>query len=125
MSARAFTILDAISDQRLFGAAFRDLSTWPAWRAFLAGLFGIAMSEAQAEVYRACTGRSGLPDRPFREAWLVCGRRSGKSLVVAADRKQARVVLRFVRGLLAAPVLAKRVVNDVSDAIELQGDVVI
>jgi phage terminase large subunit-like protein len=119
----------------------------------LAGLFGIAMSEAQAEVYRACTGRSGLPDRPFREAWLVCGRRSGKSfvmaliavflacfrdyrpflavgekctiMVVAADRKQARVVLRFVRGLLAAPVLAKRVVNDVSDAIELQGDVVI
>jgi hypothetical protein len=153
MSARAFTILDAISDQRLFGAAFRDLSTWRAWRAFLAGLFGIAMSEAQAEVYRACTGRSGLPDRPFREAWLVCGRRSGKSfvmaliavflacfrdyrpflavgekctiMVVAADRKQARVVLRFVRGLLAAPVLAKRVVNDVSDAIELQGDVVI
>jgi hypothetical protein len=46
-------------------------------------------------------------------------------MVVAADRKQARVVLRFVRGLLAAPVLAKRVVNDVSDAIELQGDVVI
>ena len=35
------------------------------------------------------------------------------------------MVLRFVRGLLAAPVLAKRVVNDVSDAIELQGDVVI
>src|SRR5580704_9667062 len=153
MSARAFTILDAISDQRLFGAAFRDLSTWRALRAFLAGLFGIAMSEAQAEVYRACTGRSGLPDRPFREAWLVCGRRSGKSfvmaliavflacfrdyrpflgfgekctiMVVAAHRKQARVVLRFVRGLLAAPVLAKRVVNDVSDAIELQGDVVI
>ena len=119
----------------------------------MAGLFGIAMSEAQAEVYRACTGRSGLHDRPFREAWLVCGRRSGKSfvmaliavflacfrdyrpflavgekctiMVVAADRKQARVVLRFVRGLLAAPVLAKRVVNDVSEAIELQGDVVI
>jgi len=43
MSARAFTILDAISDQRLFGAAFRDLSTWRAWRAFLAGLFGIAI----------------------------------------------------------------------------------
>ena len=46
-------------------------------------------------------------------------------MIVAADRKQARVVIRFVRGLLAAPVLAKRVVNDVSDAIELEGDVVI
>lgn len=35
MSARAFTILDAISDQRLFGAAFRDLDV-----AGLAGVFG-------------------------------------------------------------------------------------
>jgi hypothetical protein len=150
MSARAFTILDAMRDQRLFGKAFRDEATWRAWQAFLAALFGIAMSAEQAETFRACTGRSGLPDRPFREAWLVCGRRSGKSfvmaliavflacfrdyraylgpgekatiMVVAADRRQARQVLRFVRGLLSAPVLAKRVVNDISDSIELVGD---
>jgi hypothetical protein len=82
-SARAFTILDAISDQRLFGAAFKDEATWRAWRAFLAALFGIAMSGEQAETFRACTGRSGLPDRAFREAWLVCGRRSGKSFIMA------------------------------------------
>jgi len=153
MSARAFTILDAIRDERLFGKAFKDEATWRGWFVFLAALFGIAMLRAEADVFRACTGRSGLPDRPFREAWLVCRRRSGKSfvmaliavflacfrdsrpflaageratiMVVAADRRQARVVLRFVRGLLSAPVLAKRGVNDVSDAIELQGDVVI
>jgi len=152
-SIRAFTILDAIRDERLFGKAFKDEATWRAWFVFLAALFGIAMSEAEAQAFRACTGRSGLPDRPFREAWLVCGRRSGKSfvmaliavflacfrdyrpflaagerasvMVVAADRRQARQVLRFVRGLLSAPVLAKRVVNDVSDSIELQGDVAI
>jgi hypothetical protein len=115
----------------------------------LAGLFGGSVRH-QGETFRACTGRSGLPDRPFREAWLVCGRRSGKSfimaliavylgcfrnyrqflgpgeratiMIVAADRRQARQVLRFVRGLLSAPVLAKRVVNDVSDAIELVGE---
>ena len=152
-SVRAFTILDAIRDERLFGKAFKDEATWRAWFVFLAALFGIAMSAAEAEVYRACAGRSALPDRPFREAWLVCGRRSGKSfvmaliavflacfrdyrpflaageratiMIVAADRRQARQVLRFVRGLLSAPVLAKRVVNDVSDSIELQGDAVI
>ena len=123
-SVRAFTILDAIRDERLFGKAFKDEATWRAWFVFLAALFGIAMSAEQAEVFRACTGRSGLPDRPFREAWLVCGRRSGKSfvmaliavflacfrdyrpflaageratiMVVAADRRQARQVLRFV-----------------------------
>jgi len=147
MSARAFSILDAIRDQRLFGKAFKDEATWRAWFVFLAGLFALPMSEAEAEVWRACTGRSALPDQPFREGWLVCGRRSGKSfvmalvsvflacfrdyrpflavgekatlMVVAADRRQARQVMRFVRGLLSAPVLAKRVVNDTADSIEL------
>ena len=151
MSARAFSILDAVRDQRLFGAAFKDASTWSSWFAFLAGLFALPMSESEAEVWRACTGRSGLPDQPFREAWLVCGRRSGKSfimaliavflacfrdyrtflgpgerasiMVIASDKKQARQVLRFMRGLLSAPVLAARVVNDTAESIELQGDV--
>jgi hypothetical protein len=153
MSAQAFTILDAIKDARLFGGAFRDLSTLSAWLVFLAGLFALPMSDAEAEVWRQCTGRSARPPKPFSEAWLVCGRRSGKSfvmallgvylacfrnyqsflgpgekatvMIVAADRKQARVVMRFVRGLLAAPVLTARVVNDTSDSIELRGDVVL
>jgi hypothetical protein len=153
MTARAFSILDAARDERLFGKALRDLSTWQAWFVFLAGLFALPMSTAEAEVWRACTGRAGLPDQPFREAWLVCGRRSGKSfvmalvsvylacfrdyraylgpgekatlMVVAADRRQARQVMRFVRGLLSAPVLAKRVVNDTADSIELAGDAII
>jgi hypothetical protein len=113
--------------------------------------WNISLGQADAEVWRACTGRSGLPDQAFREAWLVCGRRSGKNfvmallgvylacfrnyqpylgpgekatiMIIAADRKQARMVLRFVRGLLAAPVLSARVVNDTSESIELDGDV--
>ena len=95
MTARAFSILDAIRDERLFGAAFRDASTWRAWQAFLAALFGLPMSEEQAEVYRACTGRSGLPDRPFREAWLVCGRRSGKSFIMALIAVFSRLLSRL------------------------------
>jgi hypothetical protein len=43
MSARAFSILDAVCDERLFLSAFKDLSTWRAWIAFLAALFGIAL----------------------------------------------------------------------------------
>ena len=42
--ARPFSILDAINDQRLFGAAFKDVSSWRAWFAFLAGLFALPMS---------------------------------------------------------------------------------
>jgi hypothetical protein len=79
----SISILDAIHDPRLFGEAFKDASTWSSWFAFLAGLFALPMSKSEADVWRACTGRSGLPDQPFREAWLVCGRRSGKSFVMA------------------------------------------
>ena len=38
------SILKAIGDPRLFGSAFKDISTWRAWMAFLAALFGIALS---------------------------------------------------------------------------------
>jgi hypothetical protein len=154
MSARTYSILDAVKDERLFGAAFKTgLETWSAWLVFLAALFGLPLDEAQAAIWRQCTGREALPSKSFAEAWLVCGRRSGKSfmmaligvflacfrdycpflgpgekatvMIVAADRKQARVVLRFVRGLLAAPVLARRIVNDTADSVELEGDVVL
>jgi N-acyl-D-aspartate/D-glutamate deacylase len=43
-SARAFSILDAIGDKRLFGSAFKDPSTWRAWAAFLAALFALRLS---------------------------------------------------------------------------------
>ena len=77
------TILDALDDRQLFGSALRDPTTWRAWRAFLCGLFGLAMTDVEAGVCRACTGRAGLPVAPFGETWLVCGRRAGKSFVLA------------------------------------------
>ncbi len=152
MSA-AITILQAMSDRRLFGGVFKDATSWRAWRAFLTALFGLDISEAEAETFRACTGRAEAPGAAFAEAWIVCGRRSGRSfimalvavflacfrdyrphlgpgeratiMVVAADRKQARTVLRYVRGLLAAPPLAKLVENDTAESIELAKSAVI
>ena len=84
MSARAFTILDAIIDQRLFGAAFRDLSTWRAWRAFLAGLRSTRLSpqnlsfsgplQAQPGNYVSVLPVfSGIrPDTPLRAKKTAC-----------------------------------------------------
>src|SRR5262249_14270070 len=120
VSTPALSILDACDDPELLGRWFRDRSTWAAWFAFLAALFGLPMTPEQQEVYRRHTGREGLPGGPFGECWLACGRRSGKSftlaliavflacfrsyseflgpgergtvMVIAADRRQARVI---------------------------------
>ena len=147
------SILSAIEDKRLFAGALRDKATWRAWRAFLAALFGLPLSDTEAEVYRACTGRSELPTQPFSEAWLVCGRRAGKSftlaliavylaafrdyrpylnlgeratvMTVAADRRQARVIMRYVKGLLAIPALAGLIESETAESLDLANQVTI
>ncbi len=75
-------ILQAMDDPALFGPHFRG-STWDAWRAFLAALFGLPMDEAALETYRRHTGRTEPPSAPSKEAALICGRRAGKSRVMA------------------------------------------
>jgi hypothetical protein len=128
------TILDALDDAAIFGPSFAG-GTWDAWSAFLAACFGLPLSPTQRETFRACTGRDAAPTAPCREAWCVAGRRGGKSRVsaliavylaafrdyravlatgetgtlpiVAADRRQARTVMGYVKGLLDdAPMLS-------------------
>jgi hypothetical protein len=41
------------------------------------------MSEPQLEVYRRHTGRQDAPTAPAREAWVIAGRRAGKSRIAA------------------------------------------
>ena len=81
MSARPFSILDAISDQRLFGQAFRDLSTWRAWLVFLAGLFALPMSEVGgsglARMHWALDNRRG--SRSPRVGWFAAGGLASRS----------------------------------------------
>src|SRR5262249_50305408 len=82
----------------------------------------------QLATFQQCTGRTAPPSGPFYEAWLICGRRAGKSftlamiamflscfkdwseflqpgetgriVIVAADRKQGRVIFGYVLGFL-------------------------
>jgi hypothetical protein len=147
------TIVEAMNAGALFGAAFRDVGTWDAWRTVLRAVFALPMSDADVALYRACTGRQTAPTDPAREVFLIVGRRGGKSFIVAfiamwlatkdyrpflapgeratialiaADRQQARVLFRYVRGLLdAVPVLRGLVVRETASAIELSTGVVI
>jgi hypothetical protein len=75
-------LLEAIGDANLFKRWLGDPS-WAPWRAFLGALFGLPMDAEQLAVFEQCTGRTTAPTAAFNEAWLVCGRRGGKSSVLA------------------------------------------
>jgi hypothetical protein len=149
------TILDACCDRGVFGQRwFRDPTSWSAWFAFLRALFALPMGPEELELFRRCTGRDQAPPGGSREAWLICGRRAGKSLIlsliavflacftdwsphltpgergtimiIAADRRQARTIFRYIRAMLrGVPMLNAMVHREVSDAIDLSNGVTI
>lgn len=141
------TIIDACRDRALFGAWFFS-SSWAAWLAFLAALFGLDLDDAGLDLYRRCTSRTTAPTAPAREGWVIVGRRGGKSriaaliavylacfrdyrsmlspgevatvMVIAADRRQARVVFRYVRAFLRdVPMLARMIESETRESITL------
>jgi hypothetical protein len=148
------TILDAADDRNLFAPWFKNKASWAAWFTFLRALFALPLTAEQLALYRECTGRTEPPTAPATEGWLICGRRSGKSfmlalcavylacfhqyrqhlapgergtvLIVAPDRKQARVILRFIRALLTqVPMLARLIEREVSEGFDLSNAVTI
>jgi hypothetical protein len=146
-------ILAAMDDAAIFALWFQR-GEWQAWRAFIAALFGLPMDADQLALYRQCTAREDAPDGPANEAWLVCGRRAGKSfilaliavflacfrdyraclapgeratiLIIATDRKQARVIVRYVRAMLTGiPMLARTVERETAESFDLANQVTI
>lgn len=134
-------ILQACENPELFQPWFRDRETWASWFAFLAALFGLPMTDEQFEIYKRHTGRQERPTEPTDEAWLIIGRRGGKSramalvatylacfydyqqylspgergtiMVIAADRRQARSIMRYVTAMLTGiPLLKQMVVGE-------------
>ena len=147
-------ILQAMDDPNVFGAHFRNHESWQAWRAFAATLCGLPLPPSRADTFRECTGRSALVKGGYKEAWLVCGRRAGKSfilatlavylasfkdwrpnlgpgeratiMVICADRKQARVIMRYVLGLLkAVPMLERTIEGERAESVDLNNRVTI
>ena len=149
-------IVAASRDPRLFGGVFGGES-WNPWRVFLAALFGLPApsgkgSRRERELYRQCTGRSRWPTEPPREAFVIVGRRGGKShmaamlalyaacfrkyelspgeravvMVIATDRAQSKVILNYIKGLLESiPMLAREVLRTQAESIELRNHVAI
>ncbi len=60
------TLLEARRDPALFGSFFGDRTTWQAWEAFLATLFGLPLTPEQCVVTGSPVRTSGCA--PFRLA---------------------------------------------------------
>ena len=155
-SLMGMTILEVMNDPDLFGPWFKPKllrgDTWVNWRVFLAALFALGMDDEGKKIYRQFTGRTDVPEEQQNEAWLICGRRAGKSLlaafivtflavfrdyssilqpgahatamVIAADRKQTRNVLDFINGFFKhIPALARLVESRTKESITLTNGV--
>lgn len=76
------TILEAMADKKWFKTFFQGPS-WDGWKAFLAAVFGLAMTAEMLKTYQEFTGRQAPPNRRASEAWMIVGRRGGKTRISA------------------------------------------
>ncbi|MGO9684282.1 MAG: hypothetical protein ACLPTZ_17180 [Beijerinckiaceae bacterium] len=151
-------IIRACTDPKLFGpwfkpkGWFKKRDTWASWFSFLHCVFGLSMTESQLATFRECTGLTAPPDGGVREAWLIVGRRGGKSLILAAiaaylatlvdwsrylnrgergvimvaaaDREQAKVLFRYIREFLATvKALAPLIERETADSLDLSNGI--
>ncbi len=152
--ANRLTLIDALSDPRIFAPFFKDLNSWLAWTAFIAAAFGLPMTKPQLAIYQSCTGRTDIPTEAFKEILAVVGRRGGKSralaliavwlaafgdykeflsegelgyvVVLAKDKDQAKIILRYVKGFLSRiPMLKRMVERETQFGVELSNSVAI
>jgi hypothetical protein len=126
------TILEALDHPELFKPEWHSATDGHSWRVFLQTLFALPIAPEDLVLFRECTGLQTPPTTPQREAWLVCGRGSGKSYILATiavylailmenvwrphlkagerghisilavDRRQAENTLTYVHGMFAA-----------------------
>jgi hypothetical protein len=153
---RTPSIIECIHHRSLFGSlpVFKTLNTWTAWLVWLKAVFALPMEDGELEIYRQSTGRTEPPKAEPSEAYTIVGRRGGKSfisaltavfvacfrqyrqylnageqavvLILARDRDQAKIVFRYIKGILSTiPPLAAMVLNEKADEIELENSVTI
>ena len=149
-------IVESLHDPRFFFETLkgqRSEWTWTSWEVFLKALFGLPItSPAELELLRECTGLEAAPTERAREAYCICGRRSGKSFmsaviavylacfkdwrkvlspgetgwvfVLSVDKMQAGVIKNYITAILgSSPSFRKLVKNETRETIELRNGV--
>lgn len=152
------TVLEALVRPDLWGRWF-GAASWAAWHVVLAAIAGLPLPEDGEALYCRCTGRTRYVAQRVPEAWLIIGRRGGKSLaaaflaayhvlrlslllasrglvvapgevltivLIAVDRKQARVVFRYLVALVdVVPALAALVARRTREALVFSNGIVV
>jgi hypothetical protein len=72
----------ALNDPDLFASVLAG-DSWDAWRTMLIAICGEELTSSERETFRALTGREREPGEMVDEAWMVIGRRSGKTRAAA------------------------------------------
>jgi hypothetical protein len=137
------TLIDAINDSHLFGGFFRNPESWKSWRVFIQALFGLPVEDPA--LFSLCTGGRPLPTAQSREAFLIVGRRGGKSyiaalvavylttfrhyklspgergivMILASDKDQAKVIFGYCRAFIqGVDMLRPMVQRETATALE-------
>jgi hypothetical protein len=76
------TMREALRRSEYFGDALAG-DSWANWRVSLIAIAGEELDEAEAEAFKALSGRTGAPTEAAREFWAIVGRRGGKSRSMA------------------------------------------
>ena len=146
-------IVDALHRKEIFRPLFKDPATWHAWEVYLRALFGLGIDDAKdRKLFRECTGLAKPPAKASREAWLVAGRRSGKSymsaiiasflaafkdwkpylspgergwiFVIANDKQQAGIIKAYISGIFhGVACLRSLVEKETQETLELRNGV--
>lgn len=147
------TLIEAIHDERFFRSLFKDLSTWNSWLVFFKVFFGLPIeSRKDRRLFRQCTGLKTPPCKPAREAYVLVGRRGGKSFIsaiiavflacfkdwrpflspgekgwifiIATDREQAKIIKNYIAGIFRSnPIFQRMVKKELVWQIELTNNV--
>ncbi|TDT41503.1 hypothetical protein DES49_1598 [Halospina denitrificans] len=141
--------ITALTDDNLLAPMLPGVhdGSWDNWLVIVRGLYGMPMTDEQAATWRQLTDREP-PSEPLRSAFMLVGRRGGKTQIAAAltlyetamrdwsnvrsagelivgamvagDRRQAGQAMRYISGGLDSSSMLKRmVVKETTEAIEL------
>jgi hypothetical protein len=145
---KAISLAAAMRDSRLLGEPFKVDSFWPL-HCLAKVISGEALDEREAELFRRCTGRTKLPAGPVTSITLLVGRRGGKDrflsavgvhraalsqnwskflsageqgtvILIGSDKKQAKILRRYCRALVATPMIAAEVARGTDEILEFR-----